>query len=184
MKYLLALLLVYPFGIARAQTRNGGVPAEWDVRQLLDSLTAQTEHLRSFLDQVSTDGMVANGAPQTYLQQWKTAHSELQYLLQSMRALNKQPERLPLALDAYFRMGEMESTLASVFEGIRKYQNPALAELLQGVVNENSTNRDRLRQYVQELAVQKEEEFQVADKEAQRCRGMIMSDQGTRGKRK
>ena len=39
---------------------------------------------------------------------------------------------------------------------------------------ENSTNRDRLRQYLQDLATQKEEEFQVADREAQRCRAALL----------
>ena len=50
----------------------------------------------------------------------------------------------------------------------------AIADLLQSVVNENSVNRDKLRQFLQELAVQKEQEFQVADQEAQRCRSVMM----------
>jgi hypothetical protein len=158
-------------GIALAQ--SGGVSTEWDVRKMLDGLTLQTQHLKSVIGQVNTDGMAANGAPQTYIAQWSTAQAELKYLLGSVEALSKQPERLPLALDAYFRMQAMESTLNSVFDGIRKYQNPALADLLQGIVNENSVNRDHLRQYLQDLAVQKEQEFEVADKEAQRCRAGI-----------
>jgi hypothetical protein len=169
MKILLFLLAAH--GIALAQ--SGGVSSEWDVRKMLDGLTLQTQHLKSVIGQVNTDGMAANGAPQTYIAQWSTAQAELKYLLGSVEALSKQPERLPLALDAYFRMQAMESTLNSVFEGIRKFQNPALADLLQGIVNENSVNRDHLRQYLQDLAVQKEQEFEVADKEAQRCRAGI-----------
>ena len=71
-------------------------------------------------------------------------------------------------------MQAMESTFGSVIEGIRKYQNPAIADLLQGVINENSANRDKFRQFVTDLATQKEQEFQVVDKEAQRCRGVLM----------
>jgi hypothetical protein len=133
---------------------------------------------------VKTDGMVANGAPQTYIQQWNGAQKELQYLLTSIDSLSKQPERVPLALDTYFRMESIQATLGSVFEGIRKYQNPALAELLQGVVNENSTNREGLRQYIQDLAMEKEQEYQVIDKEAQRCRGMLLNQPAVKEKRK
>ena len=176
----LYLLLSAPSLLAQ----NGGVSSEWDVRKLLDSLVLQTEHLKTVIGQVKTDGMIANGAPQTYISQWNTAQTELKYLLASVEGLAKQPERLPMALDTYFRMQAMESTLGSVFEGMRKYQNPALADLLQSVVNENSTNRDRLRQYMQDLAVQKEQEFQVVDKEAQRCRGSILSQPTAREKRK
>lgn len=182
---ILFLVVLSCGSVAQAQT--GGVPTEWDVRKLLDSLVLQTQHLKSFLEKVKTDEMVANGAPQTYLTQWNTAQLELKYLLSSVENLNEQPERLPLALDSYFRMQAMELTLGSVFEGIRKYQNPALADLLQGVVNENTTNRDHLRQYIQDLAVQKEQEFQVVDKEAQRCRGAMLQDStgaAARGKRK
>jgi hypothetical protein len=173
-KWIVLLLAARPL-----LAQSGGVSTEWDVRKMLDGLTSQTQHLKSIISQVSTDGLVAGGAPQTYISQWTTAQTELKYLLGSVENLSKQPERLPLALDAYFRMQAMESTLGSVFEGIRKYQNPALADLLQSIVNENSVNRDHLRQYIQDLAVQKEQEFQVADKEAQRCRGAIATQPGT-----
>lgn len=182
-----ACLLLAPVS-AFAQTASpaGGVSSEWDVRRLLDALSLQTQHLRSVIGQVKTDDMVANGAPQTYIAQWSAAQTELGYLLASTVNLSKQPERMPLALDAFFRMQAMEATLGSVFEGIRKYQNPALADLLQSVVNENSTNRDRLRQYIQDLAVQKEQEYQVADQEAQRCRGALLHQPAApaQGKRK
>jgi hypothetical protein len=178
----LLLLLLGASGFLPAQ--SNGVSTEWDVRTMLDGLALQTQHLKSVIGQVNTDGMTASGAPQTYISQWNTAQAELKYLLGSIDALAKQPERLPLALEAYFRMQAMESTLGSVFEGIRKYQNPALADLLQGIVNENSVNRDHLRQYIQDLAVQKEQEFEVADKEAQRCRGSIARQPGASTKEK
>lgn len=179
---VLMLLLFAAAPLVQAQ--SGGVATEWDLRKLLESLTFETQHLRSVLGQVKTDAMVANGAPPAYLSQWKTAQTELEYMLTSVDALAKQPERLPLALDAYFRMQAMEATLGSVFEGMRKYQNPALADLLQSVVNENTTNRDRLRQYMQDLAVTKEQEFQVMDKEAQRCRNTIMRESNGTGREK
>jgi hypothetical protein len=106
--------------------------------------------------------------------QWKSSEAELRYLLQSSQAFSRQPDRLPLALDTYFRMQSMNTILGSLIEGIRKYQNPAVGDLVQGIMNENSGNRERLRQYVVDLATEKEQEFQIADKEAQRCRGTLL----------
>ena len=48
-----------------------------------------------------------------------------------------------------------------------------MGDLLIGVLAENSSNRDKLRQYITDLAVTKEQEFQIVDKEAQRCRGVL-----------
>jgi hypothetical protein len=161
--------------VASAQSpRAGGVASEWDIRKLLDSLDLQAQHLKPIIDQVKPDAWLAKGAPQAYVTQWTTAQAELKYLLSSSEALSKQPERLTLALETYFRMQALESTLGSVTEGIRKYQNPALADLMQSVVAENSSNADKLRQYIQDLAAQKEQEFQIADREAQRCRETLM----------
>ncbi|MDQ6760461.1 MAG: hypothetical protein M3Z32_11450 [Acidobacteriota bacterium] len=172
----LLLCSLLPLLSASLHAQAGGVSTEWDARRMLDALTLQTQHFKSVVARVEPKGWVANGAPQTYVNQWTTAQNEINYLLASIDALGKQPERLPLALDAYFRMLAMESTFTSVIEGIRKYQNPAIADLLQGVMNENSANRDKLRQFLTDLATQKEQEFQVVDKEAQRCRGVLMKE--------
>jgi hypothetical protein len=187
MKSGLLTCLVLLAAHANAQSPPaGGVASEWDVRKLLDSLDLQAQHVRPIIDQVKPETWVAKGAPKAYVMQWTTAQAELKYLLSSSDALSKQPERLPLALDTYFRMQALESTLSSVTEGIRKYQNPALADLMQSVVSENSSNADKLRQYVQDLAAQKEEEFRIADREAQRCRESLMKQPAapTKGVRK
>jgi hypothetical protein len=186
---MLSCLILLPGAVLTPllQAQAGGVSTEWDARKMLEALTLQTEHFKSVIGRVKPDGWVANGAPQTYVAQWTTAQNEMNYMLASIEALAKQPERLPLALDAYFRMQAMESTFGSVIEGVRKYQNPAMADLLQGVVNENSANRDKLRQFLTDLATQKEQEFQVIDKEAQRCRGVLMKQpagSATRERRK
>lgn len=158
---------------ASQPSRNEGVPEEWDVRTLLGSLKTQAQHLKPILDQIHPENWASQGAPPQYATQWKTCQSELTYLLQTTDAFFKQPERLTLALDTYFRMESMDTMLGSLIEGIRKYQNPAVADLVQGIMNENGGNRDRLREYIRQLSVQKEQEFQIADREAQRCRGIL-----------
>lgn len=162
-----------------------GVPEEWDVRTMVQKLKTQAQHLSPVLDQIKPEAWISQGAPQAYVTQWKSSQAELRYLLQSTDAFSRQPERLPLALDTYFRMQSVDTMLGSLIEGVRKYQNPAVADLVQSIMNENGGNRDRLREYIRELATEKEQEFQVADKEAQRCRSTLMREStGTRSKSK
>jgi hypothetical protein len=149
------------------------VSAEWDVSPTLDALSAQARRLKPILDQLTPQEWVAKGAPDTYVLQWKRAQDELGYLVDSAKAVEKQPERLTLALDTYFRLQSLEARLNSLVEGVRNYQNPAVGDLLMGVLAENSANRDKLRQYITDLAATKEQEFQIVDKEAQRCRGVL-----------
>ena len=178
MKHLVFFLCA---GMALAQSASApkkttpqGVPEEWDVRTLVENLKTQAQRLKPILDQIQPETWVSRGAPGEYVTTWKTSETELGYLLQLTDSLAKQPDRLTVALDTYFRMQSMDLMLGSLLEGIRKYQNPAVAELVQGVMNENSGNRDRLREYLRELATEKEQEFEIADKEAQRCRGTLM----------
>jgi hypothetical protein len=160
-----------------------GVASEWDARKLIDALSTQAQHLKPVIDQVQPADWASKGASETYVAQWNTAQAQLKYLISVSEAFSRQPERLPLGLEAYFRMQAVESTLGSLTEGVRKYQNPALASIMQSVIAENSTNRDRLRKYLQDLATQKEEEFQVADREAQRCRAALLKQSAPKTKK-
>jgi len=169
-----AFLLLFVAGAVFGQTAQpSGVSSEWDVRKLLDSLDQEAQHLKPIIDQVKPEAWLAKGAPNAYVAQWQTAQAQLRYFLASSDGLSRQPEKLTLALDTYFRMQAMETMVGSVLEGVRKYQNPALAVLMQNALGENDANRERLRQYVQDLAAQKEQEFAVVDQEAQRCRGVL-----------
>ena len=182
---LICSLAFIPIGLALGQTpeprstappdAEPGVASEWDARKLIDALSTQAQHLKPVIDQVQPSGWVAKGASETYVSQWATTQAQLKYLIASSEAFSRQPERLPLGLDMYFRMESVNATLGSLTEGVRRYQNPALASIMEAVLAENSTNRDRLRQYLQDLATQKEQEFQVADREAQRCRAALLS---------
>ena len=172
MKFLVPFLFAALIAPAQTVTPQG-VTAEWDISQMLDALASQAKRLKPILDQLNPQEWIAKGAPDAYLSQWRYAQTELVYLTDSAKALGKQPERLTLALDTLFRVQSLETRLTSLVDGVRNYQNPAVGDLLVGVLGENSTNRDRLRQYITDLAANKEQEFQIADKEAQRCRGML-----------
>ncbi|HVO99951.1 MAG TPA: hypothetical protein VMT15_17885 [Bryobacteraceae bacterium] len=172
MKFLFSsLLFAWP---ALAQTAPAaGVATPWNTAPMIASLSAQAARLKPILDQLTPKEWVAKGAPDAYIAQWKGAEDEIGYLNESAKALEKQPEKLTLALDTYFRLQSLELRLNSLVEGVRNYQNPAVGDLLMGVAAENSANRDKLRQYITDLAAAKEQEFEIADKEAQRCRGVL-----------
>jgi hypothetical protein len=160
-----------------------GVASEWDARKMIEALSMQAQHLKPIIDQVQPAGWVSKGASETYIAQWNSVQAQLKYLIASSDAFARQPDRVPLGLDVYFRMQAVDSTFISLTEGVRKYQNPALASIMQSVIAENSTNRDRLRQYLQDLATQKEEEFRVADREAQRCRAALLGQPAPKTKK-
>jgi hypothetical protein len=168
MKYLLPL--VFLSLTARAQ----GVSAPWDISQTITALAAQAERLKPVLAQLTPEQWQSKGAPATYVAQWHAAQDEVGYVLRAADALSKQPEKLSLAFETYFRMQAVEAQINSLVEGVRRYQNPAVGDLMISVMAANSTNRDQLRQYITDLTETKEQEFQIIDSEAQRCRGNLI----------
>ena len=53
------------------------------------------------------------------------------YVANASKAFQGRPEKLSLALDAYFRWEALQARLTTLAEGVRKYQNPALAAIMQ-----------------------------------------------------
>jgi hypothetical protein len=148
----------------------GGLSPEWDVETSLKALSGQAQRLKPILEQIKPQEWVAKGAPQAYVRQLQSAGNELTYFTAATQKLAQHPEKLTVALEALFRMEALQTFLGSIAEGIRKYQNPALADLLLGVQSENWNNREKLRQYVVDLATTQEHQLQVMDQETQRCR--------------
>lgn len=171
MRTLLALA-IFP-AAAFAQAPQPSVAAPWDITQTIAALSAQAQRVKPILDQLTPQEWVQKGAPETYVTQLASARQELDYVTNSAKALERQPDRLTLALDTYLRWEAFESRANLVVEAVRRYQNPAVGDLLVGVLADNAANRDKLRDYVTDLASQKEQEFAVVDKEAQRCRDTV-----------
>lgn len=151
-----------------------GVSEPWDVSRATKDLSAQAERLKPLLDQLKPQDWQAKGAPAAYVAQLRNAQDELGYMTRAAANLSRQPEMLTVALETYFRLQSLESQVTSLVEGVRRYQNPAVGDLIISVMGANSANRDELRQYITELAQSRDKEFQIADSEAQRCRGQLM----------
>jgi hypothetical protein len=155
-------------------TTAGGVTPEYDVRRDLTTLAEQTRRFQPLLAQVKPEKWIENGAPEAYVRQLRSCQANVQSLIAATDQLAREPERLTVALDAYFRMQNMESLVGSLRDGIRKYQNAELAGLLSGALADNANNREKLRQHIIDLAAAREQELQIMDQEAQRCRGMLL----------
>jgi len=167
---VLALVSMLPFCAAAQQA---GVPTEWDVQKLVAAIASQSARLQPLVEEIHPKDWVARGASDTYLQQWGSAQAQAASVKLSSDNLVQDPALLSAALDTDFRLQKLEVVLTSLIEGVRKYQNPALADLLRGVMSENNASRQQLRQYLVDLAALKEQEFKVMDQEAQRCREVI-----------
>jgi hypothetical protein len=163
-----------------ALTQAQGNAEPWDVSRAAKDLSAQAERLKPLLDQLTPEQWQAKGAPAAYITQRRGAQDELGYMMRAAANLSRQPEMLTVALETYFRLQAVESQVTSLVEGVRRYQNPAVGDLIVSVMAANSANRDQLRQYITDLAQTREQEFQVADKEAQRCRGVLMRQPAAR----
>lgn len=167
---ILACLCLAPAAL-RAQQQ--GVSMEWDIGKTLDAISNQAARLDPILDQLHPQDWVAKGAPEQYVEQWNESRTEARALAQAAATLKQKPDRLADSLQVLFRIQSLQTLLRSLGEGIRKYHNPALADMLNAIVTEHGATRDKLQQYVLDLASEKEQEFQVADAEAQRCRASL-----------
>jgi hypothetical protein len=147
--------------------------AAWDNSPRAAQLAAQADRLKPLLDQLKPDEWLAKGAPQAYVTQFQDAHRELAGLAAAAELLDKQPQKLTVALDTYFRLQSLEWRIESLIDAVRKYQNPATGDQMLSVLRANSGNRDALRAFITDLAARKEQEFTIVSQDAQACRAEL-----------
>ena len=152
-----------------------GPGARPEISKTVLDIAAHAERLIPMMDQIKPEEWVKKGASETYVAQWKTSEVQCKALISDARALAQSPDKLVDVLKVLFRVQFLEISLGSLEEGLRKYQNPALAELVNGTRAENIPNREKLQQYAIDLADQREQDYKIADAEAQRCRSQLVT---------
>jgi hypothetical protein len=152
-----------------------GLDTEWDIGVVLGEIGTHAGRLLPALDRVDAKAWVSKGASETYEAQLESSKQQARALEIGARALSQNPEKLAQSLELFFRIEGLESMLATLEDGLRKYQNRADAEALASLAAENGANRERFRQYLVSLAAERERQLEVMDREAQRCRGIMMS---------
>jgi hypothetical protein len=156
-----------------ASAQEKGVEPDWDIRPVLKDIAAHAQRMIPVLEQIDTAALTKNGAPDTYITQLNESKVQAKALATEASTLENSPDKLSADLTTFFRMQSLEKTLFSIEEGIRKYWNPAVADLLASEMAQNGGNRERFQRYILDLATQHEQECAVMDHEAQRCRGIL-----------
>jgi hypothetical protein len=180
---LLIVLGIASSGAVRAQ-QPAGLEAPWDVRKILTDLSAQASRLKPVLAEINPQQWADKGASSTYILQWQTAQRQLNDVLISTQRLSQKTDSLSLALDTYFRLEALEVTTRSLDEGAERYGPRASAGQLAAYIAHTFDSRQHLRDYLQDLAASTEQNFKIADEEAQRCRGMISKEAPSTTKKK
>jgi hypothetical protein len=142
---------------------------------VLQEIGAHAGRLLPLLNQIDATAWVAKGASDTYVEQLESSRQQTRALADESTALSRNPEKLSGALQLFFRMEGLETMLNSLQEGAKKYQGREVAQSLAALFAEGGANRERLRGYIVNLAAQRELQFEVMDREAQRCRATLMA---------
>jgi hypothetical protein len=146
-------------------------PAE--VTAIAQEILQRSEQLKPMLDQVHTADWVAKGAPDAYVPQWSSLTEQNLAIENDMTAVEQHPEAMSEIMKALFRVHRFDSDLDRLLRTVRRYQNPALADLIESVSAGDQRGVQKLQQYVLDLASEKERLLDVEDKEAQRCRSQL-----------
>jgi hypothetical protein len=157
---------------SRQSPANGLEPA-WDIAALLQEMSGQAARLLPALDKVDAQAWVERGASETYLAQLQSSKEQARALSDGAKALSRNPEKLAATLELFLRIEGLETMLRSLEEGIRKYQTPNVAETIASLAAAGGANRERLRRYMVNLAAERDHQFEVMDREAQRCRALL-----------
>ena len=168
--------LCFPLLVA-AQTPSvftpGGLLPDWDMGAILREMSAHATRLMPVLERIDAKAWVEKGASETYAVQLQSAKDQARAMAADAQQLAPTPEKLAAGLALYFRIEALDHIIANLVDGLRRFQDRDLADDLASLAAENGTNRGRFQAYIVSLAFQREQECAVADKEAQRCRGIV-----------
>jgi hypothetical protein len=171
---LLFAILTVP-GVALAQqAAPQGAPPDWDQKPRIEKLGRNVQRLKPVVDQIQPATWTVEGGSEPYQKQQQSCEHELGYIQNAVARWSAQPDRLSLMLETLARVESMNAQALSLSQGVRRYQNPAVADLLDSMLQSLSGDLEWLRSQSLDLAQQREKELEVAQKEAQRCRTQIL----------
>jgi hypothetical protein len=191
---LTAVAIACWFGLSAQQQTPVAVPADTtpvapvpmdpgDVSAAAKSIAERSAHLKPMLDEVHPPEWVAKGAPETYVSQWNSLKEQNQAIASDMAVIARNAEAkqndavqaatLGPLLQALFRVHRFDGDLEGLRGAIRRYQNPALADLIESVAEGGERGVETLQRYAVQLAADKDRQLDVVDKEAQRCRALL-----------
>jgi len=150
-----------------------GLETKWEIAPVFQEISGHAEKLLPLLEKIDVQSWVERGASDTYVMQLQSSKEQARALTIQAKDLAASPERLAASLQVLLRIQALDSMLASLGEGVRKYQGDADAQTLASAVARAGAARERLQRYVVNLAAEREQDLAVMDREAQRCRGIL-----------
>lgn len=181
MRYL-AFALSFCFGIAAFGQTPKPRMSDTQAISALNALSQHMARLQPMLEEVRVKEWVAKGAPDAYVPQLAQTNSEIRGIENQIAQLAQNPEQMQDSMRALFRVQSLHIPLDSLMAGLRKYQNPALADLIQSVAAEDETQVAQLETWILQLAADKDQQYQIVDNEAQRCRATLSRQPASRAK--
>jgi hypothetical protein len=167
-------LLLFAQAASPAAQPSAGAPADWDMRPRIEKLGQNVGRLKPVFDQIKPGSWAIEGGPEAYQRQQKACSDGLTYVQNAVARWSAQPDKLSLMLETLIRIESMDQQAISLSQGVRRYQNPAVADILDSMLNSLSGDLEWLRGQSLEMSQQREKELEVAQKEAQRCRTQIL----------
>jgi len=173
----LTLLIFAAAALVHAQNPGpaAGLEPSWDIAVVLNEIGANSARLLPALNTLDPQVWAAKGASETYAEQLQSSREQAKAVADAARLLARNPERLAASLELAFRIDSLERMLLSVQEAAKRYQGPVFAQAVEIVYVEGGANRDRFRGYLVNLAAERERQFELMDKEAQRCRATLVA---------
>ncbi len=163
---------------ALAQSPNppaAGLEPAWDIAVVLQQIGIHSGRLLAALKELDAAAWVSKGASETYVEQLESSRQQAQAVASDAQVLSRNPDRLSGTLQLFFRLQSLETMMSSLQQGAARYQTQQVAQSLASLYAEGGANRERLRAYIVNLASEREHQFEVMDREAQRCRATLMA---------
>lgn len=151
-------------------SQGQGLPPDWELKPKAEKVVGDVARLRPLLERIQPAVWTAAGAPAAYEKQWQDCLDGIAHVQDTANRLAAQPARLSVAVETLVRLEALLEHTASLTQGVRRYQNPAVAEILESEAAAAGSSRAWLREHVQELALLREQQLTAAESEAQRCR--------------
>lgn len=177
MRTFIAAALIGSFSCLTAQ--EGTVP-RWEIIEVAESLSENARHIQTILGKVRPKEWIQDGAPQGYVDQYATLQADIKNLALSAQGLAREPEKLSTTINTFLWLDRVGSMVSSLAAGVREYQNAAVADLLTTARDRTTAAEDKLKEYMKQRAVDQEAELEIADREAQRCRGDLLKQPPSR----
>jgi hypothetical protein len=173
MRFFFATLIFSCGAFCQQQASPSPSMSDEEVAAIFSRISARAARIEPMLQQLHPNDWIAKGAPDTYLAQWNSIRQQFTAIESDMSDLAQHPDRLTDSMKALFRVQATHLALSSLMGGVRKYQNPALADLIESVAAEAGGDIDRFEKHLVEMSTEKDQEFTLVDREAQRCRANL-----------